>query len=149
MASFNKVLLLGRLGQDPDLRFTPSGAVVCNFSIATSESWKDSAGEKQEKTQWHKVVVWGKSAEVCGERLKKGSQVCVSGKMIYRQWENKDDVKMTTAEVEADRFGGVTFISDTIVVNKEQNSSEKVYESNFNDSAAPVEPKFIEDSIPF
>ena len=72
--SLNKVMLIGRLGQDPELKYTPGGAAVCNFSIATSESWTDKSGQKQEKTEWHRIVVWGKLAELCNQYLGKGRQ---------------------------------------------------------------------------
>lgn len=89
--SVNKVIILGRLGQDPELKHTPNGNAVCNFSLATSESWKDkNSGEKKEKTEWHRVVVWGKLAELCGEYLSKGREVYVEGKLSTRSWDDKN-----------------------------------------------------------
>ena len=83
--SVNKVIILGRLGQDPELKYTPSGAGVCNFSLATTESWNDkNSGQKQERTEWHRVVVWGKLAELCNQYLSKGRQAYVEGKLQTR-----------------------------------------------------------------
>lgn len=98
MSSVNKVVLLGRLGSDPEVRFTPGGQSVCNFRIATSESWNDKNGQRQERTEWTGIVVWGKLAELCGQYLKKGAQAYVEGKLQTREWE-KDGVKRYTTEV--------------------------------------------------
>lgn len=98
----NKVILIGNLGRDPEVRFTPSGQAVANFSIATSESWTDkSSGQKQEKTEWHRIVVWGKLAELCGEYLKKGRQCYVEGRLQTREWTDKEGKKNYTTEVVA------------------------------------------------
>lgn len=99
--SVNKVILLGRLGGNPELRYTPGGAPVCNFSIATNEKWTDKSGQKQEKTEWHHIVVWGKSAESCNECLHKGSQVYVEGKLTTRQWQDKEGQARQSTEVQA------------------------------------------------
>ena len=99
--SINKVLLIGRLGQDPELKYTPSGSAVCNFSLATSESWTDKSGQKQERTEWHRVVVWGKLAELCNQYLSKGRQSFVEGALQTRQWEDKQGQKRYTTEVNA------------------------------------------------
>ena len=107
MASLNKVLLMGNLGADPELRFTGAGGAVCNFRIATSEVWKDKGtGERQERTEWHRIVVWGKQAENCGEYLKKGRPVLIEGRIQTREWTDNDNVKRYTTEIVADR---VTF----------------------------------------
>jgi single-strand DNA-binding protein len=87
--SINKVILIGRLGQDPELKYTPSGAAVANFSIATSESWTDKSGQKQERTEWHRIVVWGKLAELCNQYLAKGRQVFVEGSLQTRSWDDQ------------------------------------------------------------
>lgn len=97
----NKVILVGRLGQDPELRSTPGGAQVANFSVATNENWTDKSGQKQEKTEWHRIVVWGKTAEICHKYLKKGKEVYLEGKLQTRQWENKEGQKQYTTEVHA------------------------------------------------
>ena len=100
--SVNKVILLGRLGQDPELKYTPSGAAVCNFSLATSESWSDkNSGQKQERTEWHRVVVWGKLAELCNQYLAKGRQAFVEGRLQTRSWDDKSGQKRYTTEINA------------------------------------------------
>ena len=103
MASVNKVILIGNLGRDPELKYTPGGNAVCNFTLATNEQWTDKAGAKQERTEWHRVVVWGKQAEVCGQYLKKGRQAYVEGSLTTREWNDKDGNKRTTTEVKAQR----------------------------------------------
>jgi len=99
MAGVNKVILVGNLGVDPEVRFTPSGQAVANFRIATSESWKDKDGQKQERTEWHRIVVWGKLGELCGEYLKKGRQVYLEGRLQTREWNDKEGKKNYTTEV--------------------------------------------------
>ena len=99
--SVNKVILVGRLGQAPEVRYTPSGAAVANFSVATNESWTDKSGQKQERTEWHRVVVWGKLAELCKQYLAKGRQAYIEGRMQTRQWQDKDGQTKYTTEVMA------------------------------------------------
>jgi single-strand DNA-binding protein len=97
----NKVILIGNLGVDPEVRFTPSGQAVANFRIATNESWTDKSGNKQEKTEWHRIVVWGKLGELCGEYLKKGRQAYIEGRLQTREWTDKEGKKNYTTEVVA------------------------------------------------
>ena len=105
MASVNKVILVGNLGRDPETRYMPDGGAVTNVSIATTESWKDkTSGEKQEKTEWHRVAFFGKLAEIAGEYLKKGSQVYVEGRLQTRKWQDKDGADRYTTEIIADRM---------------------------------------------
>ena len=101
MASVNKVILIGNLGRDPEVKYTPGGSPVANFTLATNEQWTDKAGAKQERTEWHRIVVWGKQAEICGQYLKKGRQVYVEGSLTTREWNDKDGNKRTTTEVKA------------------------------------------------
>lgn len=101
MASVNKVILIGNLGSDPELRSTPSGNPVCNFNLATNESWKGKDGNKQEKTEWHRIVVWGKLAENCSKFLSKGRSVYIEGKLQTREWDDKEGVKRYTTEIVA------------------------------------------------
>jgi single-strand DNA-binding protein len=103
----NKAILIGNLGADPEVRFTPGGQAVANFRIATSESWTDKNQQKQERTEWHRIVVWGKLAELCGEYLKKGRQCYVEGRLQTREWVNKEGQKQYTTEVVANQ---VTFL---------------------------------------
>ena len=104
----NKVILVGNLGQDPEVRYTPGGAAITTISIATSDSWKDkNSGQMQEKTEWHRVVFFGKLAEIAGEYLHKGSQVYVEGKLQTRKWQDKQGQDRYTTEVVVDGFNGV------------------------------------------
>lgn len=97
----NKVILVGNLGQDPELRYTGSGTAVCNFSLATTESYKDRDGNQVENTEWHRIVAWARLAEICGEYLKKGRQVYIEGQLQTRQWEDKDGNTRYTTEIKA------------------------------------------------
>lgn len=97
--SLNKVMIIGRLGQDPELKFTTSGAAVCNFSLATSDTWTDKSGQKQEKTEWHRVVAWGKLAELCNKYLSKGRQAFIEGSLETRSWEDQNGQKKYMTEV--------------------------------------------------
>lgn len=101
----NKAIILGNLGNDPEIRYTSSGSACCNFSVATSETWKDkSTGEQKEKTEWHRVSCFGKLAEICGEYLKKGSQVYIEGKIQTRKWQDKDGKDQYTTEIIANEM---------------------------------------------
>ncbi len=102
--TLNKVMLIGRLGADPELKYTPSGAAVLTISIATNTSWKDQENKAQEKTEWHRVVAWRKLAETIGQYAKKGTRVYVEGKLVTRNWNDKDGVKHYTTEVQADHI---------------------------------------------
>lgn len=104
MASLNKVMLIGSLGRDPDIRYMPNGDAACNLSVATSESWKDKSGEKQERTEWHRISMFGKLAEIAGQYLAKGSSVYLEGKLQTRKWTDKDGVDKYTTEIIADRM---------------------------------------------
>ena len=101
MASVNKVILIGNLGRDPETRYMPDGGAITNISVATTEAWKDKNGEKQEKTEWHRVAFFGKLAEIAGEYLKKGSQVYVEGRLQTRKWQDKDGADKYTTEIVA------------------------------------------------
>lgn len=105
MASVNKVILIGNLGRDPETRYTADGAAITNITIATSENWKDKAtGERQEKTEWHRVVFFGRLAEIAGEYLKKGKQVYIEGSLTTRKWTDKDGVEKYTTEIRANEM---------------------------------------------
>ncbi len=97
--SINKVILIGRLGRDPEMRFTPSGKAVTNFTMATSEYWNDASGERQERTEWHRIVLWGKLAENAAKLLSKGKQVYVEGRLQTRSWDDRDGNKRYTTEI--------------------------------------------------
>ena len=143
--SVNKVILLGRLGQDPELKHTPSGAAVCNFSLATSESWTDkNSGQKQEKTEWSRIVVWGKLAELCNQYLSKGRQAYVEGRLETRSWDDKDGNKRYTTEIKATT---VQFIGS---VDNNSNQGELPTDNKPNtEYKVKTDDNFKSDDIPF
>jgi single-strand DNA-binding protein len=102
--SVNKVILVGRLGRDPETRYTSGGQAVANFSVATDETYKDKAGERQKRTEWHKIVVWGKQAEIAQQYLKKGSLIFIEGRIQSREWQDKEGQKRTSFEIVATNF---------------------------------------------
>lgn len=104
MASVNKVILIGNLGKDPEVRYMPSGEAITNITLATTDTWKDKSGEKQERTEWHRVAFFGKLAEIAGEYLKKGSPVYVEGRLQTRKWQDKEGNDRYTTEIVADRM---------------------------------------------
>jgi single-strand DNA-binding protein len=120
--SLNKVMLIGRLGQDPELKYTPSGVAVASFNLATNVVWKDESGAQQERTDWHRIVVWRKLAEICNEYLKKGSKVYIEGRLQTRNYDDKEGKKVYITEVIA---------NDLIMLDSKGNSGER--------PAAPVE----------
>jgi len=154
--SVNKVILVGRLGQNPEVRYTPSGAAVANFSVATNETWVDKSGQKQERTEWHKVVVWGKLAELCGQYLTKGRQAYVEGRLQTRQWQDKDGQTKYTTEVQAQT---VQFLGGGAQAGAGERPARDAggvdMGQGFGGGAgmargnAPEEPSFTEDDIPF
>ena len=102
--SLNKVMLIGNLGRDPELKVTPSGQALARFSVATTETWKNPQGEKQSKTEWHNIVVWGKQAETAEKFLRKGKQVLIEGRIQYREYTDQAGVKKTACEIRCDNF---------------------------------------------
>ena len=105
-AAVNKVILVGHLGRDPEVRYTPDGRAICNFTMATTDTWKDkNSGEKRERTEWHRIVVFGRLAEICGEYLSKGRQVYVEGRLQTRKWQGQDGQDRWTTEVVIDQRG--------------------------------------------
>jgi len=162
--SVNKVILVGRLGQNPEVKYTPSGAAVANFSVATNESWTDKSGQKQERTEWHRVVVWGKLAELCAQYLTKGKQAYVEGRLQTRQWQDKEGQTKYTTEVQAQT---VQFLGASQGQSNQQNYNEKP--AGVTSAAGPGNasfdssgfsqggsfnqnldsPSFTEDDIPF
>ncbi|MFH0726087.1 MAG: single-stranded DNA-binding protein [Pseudomonadota bacterium] len=144
MAGVNKVILVGNLGADPEMKYLPSGDAVCNFNIATSESWKDKdSGDKKEKTEWHRIVTFRKLAEICGKYLSKGSMVYVEGKLQTRSWE-KDGVTRYTTEIIASEM--------TMLGSKGSgdNSAPRRQADSYGQQAPPQRfPEAPEDDIPF
>ena len=104
MGTVNKVIIVGNMGRDAELRYTPGGAAVSTLSLATTDVWNDKAGQRQEKTEWHRVVVWGKQAETLKDYLTKGRQIYVEGRLQTRQWDDKDGNKRYTTEIRSDRI---------------------------------------------
>lgn len=123
----NKVILIGRLGKDPEVRYMPNGEAVCNFSVATSESWKDNNGQKQERTEWHNITMYRRIAEISGQYLKKGGMVYLEGKIQSRKYQGKDGIERTAYEIIANEM--------------------KMLGGNSQATAAPVED--ITDDVPF
>lgn len=135
----NKVILIGRLGKDPEVRYTPDGTMVTNFNLATDEQRKDKNGEKIQKTEWHKIVTWGKLAEICGNYLVKGKLVYVEGRIQTRSWEDKEGVKRYTTEIIASNMQ----MLDSKGQNKTEASSFDADSVNVNDGGEPL------DDVPF
>lgn len=101
MSGVNKVILVGNLGADPQIRYTPQGTALVNFSLATTERYTNKNGERESRTEWHRIVAWGRLAEICNEYLKKGKQVYIEGRIQTRQWDDKDGNKKTSTEIVA------------------------------------------------
>ena len=141
----NKVILVGTCGQDPELKYMPSGDAVCNLSLATSEQWTDKkTNEKKEKTEWHRVSLFGKVAEIAGEYLRKGSQVYIEGKLQTREWE-KDGIKRYTTEIVVDMRGTMQLIggkSDSQQAPRQQQAPQP-------SAQTPPSNDFDDESIPF
>ena len=137
MASLNKVLLIGNLGRDPEVRYMTNGEAVANFSIATTESWKGKDGQKQERTEWHPIVMYRKLAEIAGQYLKKGSAVYIEGKLQTRKWQDKDGKDRYTTEIIADEMkmlGGGEKPQEKAEKTGRQQHYEK---ADFDDEAIP------------
>ena len=129
MKGVNKVVVLGNVGQDPEVRYSPSGMCFCNLSVATSESWKDKqTGERKERTEWHRVVLQGKLAEIAGEYVKKGSQVYFEGKLQTRKWQGQDGQDKYTTEIIVDSFSGVM----QLLGGKQQQPSQRLNRQRSN-----------------
>lgn len=141
----NKVILVGNLGNDPEVRFMTNGKAVANISIATSESWKDQQGQKQEKTEWHRLTMYDKLAEIIGEYVKKGDKIYIEGKLQTRKWQNKDGVDMYTTEVVCDQM---QMLGGNGNPQPQQNKPAPQQNSNPAPQNKQVEPDF-DDDIPF
>ena len=142
MSGINKVILVGRLGGDPEVKAIGQGSTVAQFNVATSENWVDKSGQKQERTEWHRIVVWGKLAEICGKHLSKGRQVYVEGRLQTRNWEDKQGQKRYTTEIVANT---VQFLGAAGERSVNQNSGKDMDFQDFG-----PEPRFEQaDEIPF
>jgi single-strand DNA-binding protein len=131
----NKVMIIGHLGRDPEMRYTPSGRPVASFSVAVSRNWKSSNGERRSETEWFKIVAWGRLAEICKEYLHKGQQVYIEGRLQTRQWEDKEGQQRTSVEVVANEM---TMLSER---------REKGLSDDLSAEAPP--PEMDEDEFPF
>jgi single-strand DNA-binding protein len=155
MASVNKVILIGNLGKDPDIRYMPNGEAVANITLATSETWKDKTGAKQEKTEWHRVTFYRKLAEIVGEYLKKGNSVYVEGRLETRKWTDKTGADRYTTEVIANEMrmlgsksGGSSFEGEN--KNNKTSPSKDSTASNNNAASTPSSGfGDMDDDIPF
>ena len=156
--SFNKVILVGRLGRDPETRFTGGGQAVANFSVATDESYKDKNGERQKRTEWHKIVVWGKQAEIAQQYLKKGSLLYIEGRIQSREWQDKEGQKRTSFEIVASNFRMLGGRADGAAAGG--GGAQRAGGDDFEPHAAPVDdafggagpasgPEISDEDIPF
>ncbi|HXG92727.1 MAG TPA: single-stranded DNA-binding protein [Blastocatellia bacterium] len=151
MASFNKIIIVGYLGRDPELRYTPQGTPVCDFSVATTERRKDKSGEVQERTTWFRVSFFGRQAEVASQYLSKGRQVYVEGQLSQREWTDKDGATRTSLEV---RGSDIQFLSPASDIEPAQATAARASVANNGESRKPQParqkaPVVDEDEIPF
>ena len=163
MGSVNKVILVGNLGADPELKYTPSQRPVCNFNVATTEVYKDRSGQRQEKTEWHKIVVWGKQAEIAQQYLKKGSLIFIEGRIQSREWQDKEGQKRTSFEIVATNFrmlggradgaaagaGAGATRSGADDFDHQAAPSEDTYSGGGAGGHAPAGPEISDEDIPF
>lgn len=162
MASVNKAILIGNLGKDPEVRYMPSGEAIANITLATTDSWKDKSGTKQERTEWHRVSFFGRQAEVVGEYLKKGSQIYVEGRIQTRKWQDKEGQERYTTEIVADRMqmlGGKSSGGGSFEVVENKPAASSTGSAAILAKAAPAAPSAgsgqarsfdnFDDDIPF
>jgi single-strand DNA-binding protein len=161
--SVNKVILVGRLGRDPETRYTGGGQAVANFSMATDETYKDKNGERQKRTEWHKIVVWSRQAEIAQQYLKKGSLIYLEGRLQTREWQDKEGQKRTTTEIVATNFrmlggraegaaaggGGGASRSGGDDMDSHGAPADDSYGSGSGGSHAPSGPEISDEDIPF
>ena len=143
--SLNKVILIGRLGRDPECRYLPNGDAVCNFSIATSESWKDQSGQKKERTEWHAITMYRKLAEIAAQYLKKGSQVYIEGRIQSRKYTGKDGIERTAFEIIASEM---KMLGGKAEGGEGQHNPPPPPQAR-QQTAAPVPQDDIDDDVPF
>lgn len=151
MAGVNKVIIVGRLGKDPEVRYTPNGQAVANFTVATSENWTDkTSGQKQEKTEWHRIVVWGRLAELCRDYLKKGRQVYVDGRLQTRSWDDREGTKKYTTEIIANNIQFLGSAPDKVETTNEGVDFVQPESSTPNfDAGMAATTQINDDEIPF
>ena len=148
MGSVNKTILIGNIGRGPEVRYTKSGQAVASFSLATSERWTGKDGNKEEKTEWHRIVIWGKLAEIAGKYLSKGKQVYIEGRLQTREWDDKDGNKKQTTEIVANIMTMLGQVgSDGSSQGSSSNSNNSASSSGQESSGGPDD--FEDDDIPF
>ena len=159
--SVNKVILVGRLGRDPETRYTGGGQAVANFSVATDETYKDRNGERQKRTEWHKIVVWGKQAEIAQQYLKKGSLIFIEGRIQSREWQDKEGQKRTSFEIVATNFRMLGGRADAAAAGAGAGGGASRANDDFEPPAAPADdfgggatahpsgPEISDEDIPF
>lgn len=141
MRGVNKAIIVGHLGQDPEVRYTPGGSAVCEISVATSRAWKDkNSGEQQEHTEWHKVVLWGKQAEIAGEYLKKGSPVFIEGEIRTEKWQDKEGKDRYTTKIHAQQMQ---------LIGGREKEPHKTQRGSLPDTPSKAESPDFDDEIPF
>ncbi|MFZ0637284.1 MAG: single-stranded DNA-binding protein [Candidatus Acidiferrales bacterium] len=151
--SVNKAILVGRLGRDPETRFTSGGQAVCNFTMATDESFKDRAGERQKRTEWHRIVLWGKLAEIAQQYVKKGHLIYIEGRIQTREWTDKSGNKKYTTEIVGNAMKMLTSRAEGMAAGASASSGGTSTHSDF-DAAAPDDagtagPEISDEDIPF
>jgi single-strand DNA-binding protein len=157
--SVNKVILVGRLGRDPETRYTGGGQAVANFSVATDETYKDRNGERQKRTEWHKIVVWGKQAEIAQQYLKKGSLIFIEGRIQSREWQDKEGQKRTSFEIVANNFRMLGGRAEGAAAGAAAGAGASRAADDFGSPAAPADdfgggahpagPEISDEDIPF
>jgi len=147
--SVNKVILVGRLGRDPETRFTGSGQAVCNFSMATDETYKDRSGERQKRTEWHKIVVWGKQAEIAQQYLKKGSLLYLEGRIQSREWNDKEGQKRTSFEIVASNFRMLGSRADSAAAGARGGAGASDFDAEAPAGEEHSGPEVTDEDIPF
>lgn len=148
--SLNKVQVIGNLGRDPEIRYTGDNRAIANLTVATSESWKDQSGSRQERTEWHRVVVFGPLAEVCEKYLKKGDNAYFEGKLQTRKWEDKDGNERYTTEIVVDRGGNMQMLgARTGGASYDDGEFDQSPKASATKAAAPVADEAFDDDIPF
>ncbi len=147
--SVNKVIIIGRLGQNPEVRYTPAGTAVAHLNLATNENWVDKTGQKQERTEWHRVVAWAKQAELCAQYLTKGRQVYIEGRLQTRQWQDKEGQTKYTTEIHAQTIQFLGGNSGAAQAHPEASRPSSETAAPFMAAAPASEGSFTEDDIPF
>jgi single-strand DNA-binding protein len=147
--SINKVILIGTLGKDPELSYTGSGSAVCKFSMATSESWNDKNGSRQERTEWHNIVVWGKLGELCNQYLAKGRKAFIEGSLHTRSWEDKQGTKKYMTEINAKNVQFLDSSKSKTEVDVFDQLKKEVKANNPAQMTIEVDKSFTTEDIPF